>query len=150
MANKDSSQNKKEPKGGNVPTTKTRMLVKSSKKNTKPSFLGNTKDKKGAITVATYNQDLSATVGATSNKKEDKMSAVRHKTHKNSGEALLKSAHTHHKNATTIPQGHKKCYYTTPDLSPPRLPRTLSKKLSLPHLRIPKPPKMTLFPRRKT
>ena len=70
--------------------------------------MDNPKGTKGALVLNIYKQDPSAPLSATSKEKRDKMSAVRPKMHQNSGEALLKSAHTHHKNATTNPQGHTK------------------------------------------
>ena len=70
--------------------------------------MGNPKGTKGALVLDTCKQDPYAPLSATSKEKRDKMSAVRHKMHQNSGEALLKSAHTHHKNATTIPQALQK------------------------------------------
>ena len=112
--------------------------------------MGNRKGTKGALVLQTSQQDLSAPLSATFKEKRAKMSAVRPKMHQNSGEALLKIAHTHHKNATTIPRGGQKVlsHHNGPKYT--ALAPYTNKKSSPPHLRISKPPKIQLFPSRKT
>ena len=54
--------------------------------------MGDPKGTKGALVLGTPNQDSSTPLSVTSKEKGHKMSAVRHKKHQNSGEALFTSS----------------------------------------------------------